>query len=331
MTFKKVTLLVLALTILVLVVACGPAETPAGPTATPAAPVAPGQSPSLPTATRPAAASPVVGAPTATPAAKGALAARVNNQPITMEEYQQQMAQAEAFFKQQGLDLNSAEGKETMAGVRLQVLEQLIDQVLIEQGAARLGISVPSQKVDATLQDIVTQMGGEAKFNEALKQQNLTRDQLRELLRQQLIGEALFEKVSASVPSMAEQVHARHILLATQQEAEQILARLKKGEDFAALARQYSQDPNGKESGGDLGWFPRGVMAPEFEQAAFSLGKNQLSGVVQTQFGFHLIQVLDKVASKEVPQDTLYALRQQAFMKWLGDERAKANIERFVQ
>ncbi|GBC84862.1 Peptidyl-prolyl cis-trans isomerase D [bacterium HR11] len=99
-----------------------------------------------------------------------------------------------------------------------------------------------------------------------------------------------------------ERVHARHVLVSTQkrsedearQRAETVRARLKAGEDFAKVAREYSDDPGTREKGGDLGWFERGRMVPEFEQAAFSLAVGQVSEPIRTAYGFHIIQVLEK-------------------------------------
>jgi parvulin-like peptidyl-prolyl isomerase len=88
------------------------------------------------------------------------------------------------------------------------------------------------------------------------------------------------------------EVKASHILVKTKSEAEKILDELKKGASFSKLAQQHSECPS-KKKGGDLGWFGRGRMVPEFEKAAFSLKKGELSDIVKTQFGYHIIKVTD--------------------------------------
>jgi len=247
-----------------------------------------------------------------------------------LDKYQQQVAQAEAFFvEQQGLDPNSEKGKETLYGVRRQVLEQLIDQVLIEQAAQREGVLVSDEKVESTLQNIIAQMGQEA-FDKSLEDSGMTLEQLKEQLHAQLLGDAVFEKVTGTFPTTVEQVHARHILLPTREKAEEVLSKLQAGGDFAALAKEYSEDPSGQFNNGDLGWFPQGIMAPEFEAAAFALQVGEISGVVETQFGFHIIELLEKDPAREIPPEMAQAMRQQRFLEWIGLEREKATIERFI-
>jgi peptidyl-prolyl cis-trans isomerase C len=93
--------------------------------------------------------------------------------------------------------------------------------------------------------------------------------------------------------SMAKQVHAAHILVKKEDKAKELLTRLSTGESFTELARKYSDCPSGKD-GGDLGWFGRGQMVREFEEAAFNGQKGATVGPVRTQFGWHLIKILDQ-------------------------------------
>lgn len=272
----------------------------------------------------PTATVPVKEAPTATPPP---LAALVNGEPITLAEYQRLLEQFETTFREQG----GPENEETLAALRRQVLEQMINQKLIEQAAAREGISVSEEEVIAQIEEGKREIGGEEKFNEWLQANKMTYEDLKAMLRSQLLSNAVRDRVTASVPAVTEQVHARHILLATEEKAREVLAQLQAGGDFAALAQQYSEDLTTKDNGGDLGFFPRGLMPPELEEAAFALSPGQVSGVVKTYFGFHIVQVLERDAAREVPPEMLQALRQQAFMDWLEEQRAKATIERFIE
>ncbi|HID87042.1 MAG TPA: hypothetical protein EYP55_06635 [Anaerolineae bacterium] len=338
--------------LIALLVGCRPSPTPviqeipptptveeAAPTATPVAKEA---TPTTTAPTEEATATPVIEempTPTAvtiakppaveTPAPEVAIAAIVNGQIIPLAEYQKQVAQARAYFIGQGLDPSSEEGRQTLAQVSRQVLDQLIDQVLIEQAAAREGITVSDEEVEASIQKLREEMG-EERFKESLVTAGLTYEDFVRTQRSMLIGNAVIAWVTASLPREAEQVHARHILVQTRAEAEQALARLRAGEEFAALAKELSLDETSREQGGDLGWFPRGIMPAALEEVAFSLAPGETSGVVETPFGFHVIQVLEKDPEREIPTEMWESLRQQAFMKWLEEQRAQATIERFV-
>ena len=140
--------------------------------------------------------------------------------------------------------------------------------------------------------------------------------------------------------STPERVRASHILLntggkdeaAVRKQAEELLAKIKGGADFAALAKQFSEDPGSKDKGGDLDFFPRGQMVPEFEQAAFSLQPGQVSELVKTQYGFHIIKVADKQAGSTQPLEAVRAQIQQTLAAQIADrqinERARQLAER---
>jgi peptidyl-prolyl cis-trans isomerase C len=159
--------------------------------------------------------------------------------------------------------------------------------------------------------DMITQ---ELLFQEA-KKQNLGDDktvlEMLENMKKQIMVQRLLQKQVADqvvVPdkevkeyfeahkeefNLPERVKAAHILVKTKEEADTVLGKAKKNEDFAKLAQEYSIDPS-KVNGGDLGYFERGRMIPEFETAVFALKPGEISGVVKTQFGFHIIKLLDK-------------------------------------
>lgn len=280
----------------------------------------------MPTATAVTVATPMA---VETPAPEITVAAIVNGQAIPLAEYQKQVAQAWAFFIGEGLDPSTEEGQQTLAQVGRQVLDQLIDQVLIEQAAAREGITVSDEEVEASIQKIKEEMGEEG-FNESLATANLTYEDFVRAQRSMMIGNAVIAQVTASLPTEGEQVHARHILVETRAEAEQVLARVRAGEDFAALAKELSLDETSRDEGGDLSWFPRKIMPAALEEVAFSLALGETSDVVQTPYGFHILQVLEKDPSREIPTEMWESLRQQAFMSWLEEQRTQAAIEGFV-
>ena len=142
------------------------------------------------------------------------------------------------------------------------------------------------------------------------------------VLRQKL-NEALGE-----VPTAQEQVRARHILVDDEATAQTVVERLEAGEDFAALATELSTDNSTKEAGGDLGFFPRGVMVPEFEATAFSLAVGATSPPIETQFGHHVIRVEEREAQREIPDYQLQQIKANAINRWLDEQLTTAQIER---
>ncbi len=186
----------------------------------------------------------------------------------------------------------------------------------------------------------------------------------RALVEGDLLRQKVYEAITKDVPATEEQVHARHILVSIREpqptptpdptgqptptpdpsasptpaprDAAQALARvieaqqkLGAGEDFAKVAAEYSDDTGSATDGGDLGWFGKGMMVPEFETAAFALEPGQISDPVQTSFGYHLIQVLEKDAARPSDAYTLSQRQYEFYNKWLTEQKAAAKIERF--
>jgi foldase protein PrsA len=178
---------------------------------------------------------------------------------------------------------------------------------------------------------LINDAGGRSKFDDYLKTNQLLLSDLCTQIRAQIFGDAMLGRIAGSSSGQVEQVHAAQILLSNQKDAAQVLQLLKQGQDFAALAKQYSQDVATKDNGGDLGWFPRGVMDPQFEAIAFQLQPGQTSDVVTTPFGFHIIKVIEKSAARDLPPELLQMQRQQVFLNWLDQQRQAAKLERLVK
>jgi parvulin-like peptidyl-prolyl isomerase len=165
-------------------------------------------------------------------------------------------------------------------------------------------------------------------LQQLLDKNSLAEPDFRDRLLQSMLREKLQTAIGAEqVPDTQEQVHARHILVATQEQADAILAQLQAGADFATLASQQSTDPGSKDKGGDLGWFGKGVMDPPFEAAAFALQPGQLSAVVQGANGYHIIQLLERDPARAIPADQLTSQRQKAFTDWLASRRSSPDVK----
>ena len=265
--------------------------------------------------------------PSPTPEPQAAL---VDGQPILLADYERQVARYEASMVAAGQVLTTTEGQETLAEGREWVLDIMIDQVLIEAAAVQAGITISDAEVDATIQALREEIGDEA-FAEWLTNEKMSLEEMRERLRDEMIATQMANLIAASVPTHTEHVHARHILVSTEEEARQILSQIQAGGDFVALARTYSQDVSTRDTGGDLGFFPQGVLTSwEVAEAAFALQPGQVSDVIQSNLGYHIVQVVERNSDMEIAPENLRLLRDKVVREWLEELRATAEIQRFV-
>lgn len=157
-------------------------------------------------------------------------------------------------------------------------------------------------------------------FNLQYSQFNFDIKDLRELFKVQLLRDKLIAEILGDFTTTKDEVWARHILVETEEEALTVLSLLEEGEDFHELAVTYSIDESNRERGGDLSWFDRNTMVPEFTVVAFDLEVGEISDAVETAFGYHIIQVLGKRES-QIPPNELANEKQNAFSEWLAEQR----------
>lgn len=157
-------------------------------------------------------------------------------------------------------------------------------------------------------------------------QAGISEAQYRSYIEKMLLTQKLRDALGEETPKTAEQANARHILVETEDEAKDVIARLKAGEDFAALAEELSQDTGSAANGGELGFAPQGRFVEPFDEAVFSLPIGEISDPVETQFGWHVIEVLAREERELSPAD--YAQEQRAaFNNWVSQARQNAQIE----
>jgi len=155
-----------------------------------------------------------------------------------------------------------------------------------------------------------------------------TEADFREYVTALLLNQKMYDYVTKDIPRDQEMVWARHILVATEEEAQTVLNRLNAGEDFAAVAAEVSTDTSNSASGGDLGWFTRGQMVPAFEDAAFSLEIGKLSDPIQTDYGYHIIQVLGREV-RTLTDEQLDTVKSYYFRKFIDDAKAEMTIKKY--
>ncbi len=258
--------------------------------------------------------------------------AEVNGEEISTEVYEEELRRALASVTTSyGVDWNDPENQALIPMLQEQVLDQLIQRELLYQLAEQEGVAVDSDAIDEEITSIKAQMEQEASiadWDTFLAMNNLTEEEARKLIAENLLMEELSRKHSGA--ENVEQVHASHILVETEETAQEVLDRLDEGEDFADLAAEYSNDNANKDEGGDLGWFPAGVMVPEFEEVAFSLEPGKISAPVETSFGYHIILVHEK--EERALDPSMYTEAQQLqFQTWFEEQEAKADIERLYE
>jgi len=157
---------------------------------------------------------------------------------------------------------------------------------------------------------------------------NISEKSVRSVYEAELYRKKLFDVLTKDTPQTEEQVWARHILVETEAEAKTIYNFLQQGSDFATFAKANSKDTGSAVNGGDLGWFGKGAMVPEFEEAAFKLKVGEISEPVKSQFGYHIIQVL---GHQELPLNAsqVEQAKQKIFDDWLTAARKEAKIQTF--
>ena len=167
-----------------------------------------------------------------------------------------------------------------------------------------------------------------AKSMDNFKASGVSEATIRAAYENQLFRQKLEEVITADTPRTEEQVWARHILVADKGKAATVMALLKHGTDFGKLARDFSTDTGSGAKGGDLGWFGKGAMVAEFEKAAFSMKIGEISEPIQSQFGYHIIQVL---GHDNIPLNASQyeEKRKTAFTEWLTKTREAADITIF--
>ena len=158
----------------------------------------------------------------------------------------------------------------------------------------------------------------------------VSEETFRSIFLNQIYREKLLAEITQDTPATEEQVLARHILIKDAQLATSVYGKLKSGENFAEAAGQYSEDTSSAVKGGDLGWFGKGAMVAEFEQVAFSQPIGEISQPIQSQFGYHIIQV---IAREQLPvSGSRYdQLKQEAFDTWLSTTRSEGETAETIK
>jgi peptidyl-prolyl cis-trans isomerase C len=251
----------------------------------------------------------------------------------------------------QGLELTE-EIRAQLEGFKPSYLEQRATEVALIQEAERRGITVSDEEVNALVEEVRETLAEGEEFGDVLAQAGFrNEEQLRDLVRETESIQRVVDEVESEIevtdaeveeffqanPELFEQpeeVCARHILVESVEEAEQTLADLEAGADFATLADERSIDPGGQ--GGDLGCFGRGRMVPPFEEAAFAAEVGEPTGPVESQFGQHVILVYDRTEASlaelaDVQPQIVQRLQREQLGRVVDELREQSGIETFPE
>ena len=287
----------------------------------------------------------------------------VNGSVITRADFDGEVRRSQQRALKMGKSLSDSQ----LSKIKKQVLENLIDRELLYQESQKQGVTVDEAAINEQLRKLKERFSSEAEFKSALSKRNLSETALRSQFKrgmaiQQFIDKQFVQKITVSDEEsrayydgkpdrfkQPEQVHASHILIKVdagadesrkaeaRKKLEMIQTRLRKGEDFGVLAKEFSEGPSSVK-GGDLGYFRRGQMVKAFEEAAFTLKPGEVSDIVETEFGYHLIKVIDKkpattMAYKDVKDRLEDYLKQEKIQKevrlYVEKLKEKAKVERF--
>ncbi len=272
----------------------------------------------------------------------------VGDHEIARADYDALWEQTKASYKAQDRELPKT-GTAEWTTLKANIVQFLVQRAQFEQKAEELGIEVTDKQIDQRLEEIKKQYfeGSDEKLQEQLEKQNITMEGVRRDIRAQIIQEELHKKVTGDVKVTDKEVRAyydenqeqygtpesrdvRHILVDAKDKklADQLLADLKNGANFAALAKKHSKDPGSAAQGGKL-TISKGQTVPEFEKLSFSLKKDELGGPVKTTYGWHIIQALSDVkkakvtpfeeVKEQIEQQLLETKKSEKMAKWVED------------
>jgi peptidyl-prolyl cis-trans isomerase C len=242
-------------------------------------------------------------------------AVTVNGEVITIPEFDAEVARYQKAQAGLGKTVSLDEARQT-------VVNDLVDSLLLAQGAAAYGYVVDDLTLQKRIDTLISQVGGTEALTAWETAQGYTDVSFRSALRLQMAAAWMRDQVIASVPSTADQVHVKQILLYNASDAQLVLADLQTGVSFDDLAARY--DP---VTDGDLGWFPRGYLPDsDIEVAAFALQPGQYSQIIQDETGYHILYLIERDSARLLSPDALLTLQAHALQDWLAQRRGESTI-----
>lgn len=269
--------------------------------------------------------------------------AKVDDVVITKEKLDTMVEQVAA---DQGMNINDPEMATQKEALELQILYQLINEQLLLKEAKKRNLEADPELVKSQLEQLKAQFKSDEEFKTAYKEKyDMSEEEVIKNIEEYIIKDKVIEEITKDVKVTTdlktyyeenteqflqpEQVKARHILVKEEEEAKDIIKQLKEDNaDMGELAVEKSTEEAAQQSQGDLGYFPRGTMVPEFEEAAFALEIGQItSEPVKTEYGYHVIKVEDKTPEKQLPFEEVEDLIEERLLNEAKSDKLREFIE----
>lgn len=281
---------------------------------------------------------------------KEGLVATVNGEEITQVEFDSDFQVFKNLYERQlgegALSQTGEDGRTFGEVLKEEILEKIIIERIIAKQAESMDITVTDEEVKAQMDQYLVIMGGEEKFNEFLSNNQLSREFFETNTKKELLvdkyKDAFLNNISITDKEAEDYfnenkeklivIKASHILVSSEEEGKKILERLKSGESFASIAAIESLDSISGGQGGDLGYFTKGFMAiSEFEEAAFALEVGEISDLVKTEVGYHIIYLEDrKDTYEDLKNDIKSQLKEDKYTDNIQDLREKAKVKKYL-
>ncbi len=280
----------------------------------------------------------------------GTEAAIVNGEVITVQEYEETLEVYKSMYKNQygdtALETEIEPGVTLLQYLQENILENLIFEKIIYQEALKNNLTVNDTELDELMVEYKTFFEDDQAYTDFLSSNNMNEEFLKNSLRTdeviqryvdfymedlEISDEELLQYYEDNVDQFVS-VKARHILVNSMEEAEDILVQINEGADFSDLAMTFSTDTTSAAKGGDLGYFYKGQMVPTFEEAAFSLEIGEVSGIIPSDFGFHIIKVDDRSEGFEDKRElVLSEYKNVKYGEKMDELESQSDIERKLE
>jgi parvulin-like peptidyl-prolyl isomerase len=280
---------------------------------------------------------------------KEGLVAKVDGEGITIEEFESDFEVYKKIYEQRlgegAMSEVGEDGKTLEENLKNEIVQKLIMEKLVAKEATKMDISVTDEEIEEQMSNYTTMMGGQEKFDEFLDNNKISKEFFKENLRKEILFNKHRETFMAETNISEKEaqkyfnankddlvvIKASHILVKTEEEGKKILERLNAGEKFDVLAKDLSIDKASAVNGGDLGYFTKGSMISEFEEVAFNLKVGEISDLVKTEVGYHIIYLEDRKDTFEtLKDDIMKLLKEQKYLKAVQDLRSSVKVKVYL-